>query len=186
MFNLTEENLFDPNDINYHKLIITGYLDPSLEVGSSQDDKAFVTIGFDEESGIYYELDSFIDKMSFSDCIHMMFIKFDHFEHNLIGIEDNFFQRLILDEIRHFEERRNNKLPIIGITNIIPKEARIAQLEELINNNKIKFNKDDPFHKKLIHQLLRFPSKHSKNDGPDALAGSIKVNKKYLKIKEDL
>ena len=96
--------------------------------------------------------------------------------HHIIGVEDNFFQRLLLTEFDRLGKEIGLTLPVKGVTNKVAKEARIISLSPLLERGKIRFIRGHSDQELLIEQLLYFPSKTINDDGPDSLEGAVRLS----------
>jgi len=160
-------------------LVVCGWFDPSIESGGSHDYKAIVTVGLDQEEGIYYVLDAFIKKVSIEQAILTAYRLGQVYHYLVFGVEDNVFQKLLLREFEALGKDLKQTLSYRGVTNLLPKETRIAGLSPLVERGKIRFRRHHSDQDLLVEQLLYFPTPRYHDDGPDALEGAIRLLNYY-------
>jgi predicted phage terminase large subunit-like protein len=168
-------HFYHPDSLKDRNLIVAGFFDPSIENGASADYKAVVTVGWDKNEMVFYVLDAFIQKTSLEMTLNTIFNRHQEFDYRLFGVEDNLFQRLLLNEFDRLAKERQQILPVRGVTNRIAKETRIATLSPLLERGKIRFIRGQSDQNLLIEQMLYFPSNSINDDGPDALEGAIRM-----------
>ena len=161
-----------PTEIAGKQLAVFSFIDASVGAGESADYKALVTVGQDGE-GILYVLDAFIRKCSIDQLLRVAYSRYDEFHAQLIGVEDNAFQKLLLRDFDILAQEKKYYLPIRGVTHNVAKESRIARLSPLVERGIIRFQKGQGDQDLLIEQLLYFPSTTVNDDGPDALEGAV-------------
>jgi predicted phage terminase large subunit-like protein len=170
---------YHPDSLRDKKLIVLGFFDPSLECGASSDYKAFLTIGLAVEEMVFYVMDAFIQKITLENTLRTITNRFKEYGHNVIGVEDNLFQRLLLTEFDRLGKETGLSIPVKGVTNRAAKEARIISMSPLLERGKIRFIRGQSDQELLIEQLLYFPSKTFNDDGPDALEGCVRMHKLF-------
>jgi len=171
---------YHPDALKDKELVIVGFFDPSLEGGASSDYKAVVTVGLAVKEMVFYVMDAFIRKTSLENTLRTTGNRFQEYGHHLIGVEDNFFQRLLLAEFDRLGQELGLALPVKGVTNKVSKETRISSLSPLLERGKIRFIRGHSDQELLIEQLLYFPSRSIHDDGPDALEGAIRLAQRFL------
>ena len=171
-----EDMIFKPNWIQYYSPIeITGKkLDKVMAVDPATgkqtgDYSAIVVVGKDKETGIYYVLDAFADKISDLKLIEKIIEKYQIYQPSKIVFETIAFQEIYKNQVMREASKRGIHLPIKPVKSSVQKEVRIQKLSPLIENGLIKLKENQ---KMLIDQLLEFP-KGSHDDLPDALAFAI-------------
>ena len=174
---LSEEDMvFKPDWIEYYqsleiankRLEIITAVDPAT--GKAKGDySAIITVGKDKDSGIYYVLDAYADKISDLKLIEKIIEKFQIFKPKSIIFEAVAFQEIYKNQVIREASKRGVHLPIKPIKPKVQKEVRIQKLSPLIENGLIKFKENQ---KLLIQQLLEFP-KGSHDDLIDALEMAI-------------
>ncbi|WP_457634735.1 phage terminase large subunit [Persephonella sp.] len=171
-----EDMVFKPDWIEYYqsleiankKLEIITAVDPAT--GKAKGDySAIITVGKDKDSGIYYVLDAYADKISDLKLIEKIIEKFQIFKPKSIIFETVAFQEIYKNQVMREASKRGIHLPIKPIKPKVQKEVRIQKLSPLIENGLIKFKENQ---KLLIQQLLEFP-KGSHDDLIDALEMAI-------------
>lgn len=180
-----EQGLFNEEWLRtYHRseteglsLAVAGFLDPSLGQGESADYKAVVTVGLDASAQVFYVLDAFIRRCSVDALVRAVLTRHARYGYLIFGVEDNLFQRLLLDEFARASREARVVLPLRGVTHRLAKETRLAGLSPLVERGLVRF---DPAHSDqalLIEQLTHFPSPGVHDDGPDALEAAVELLK---------
>jgi predicted phage terminase large subunit-like protein len=166
---------YHPDTLKDKELKVVGFFDPSLESGSSSDYKAVLTVGLAIQEMVFYVMDAFIQKTTMENTLRTIGNRYQQYRHHIIGVEDNFFQRLLLTEFDRLGKEIGLTMPIKGVTHRVAKEARIISLSSLLERGKIRFIRGHSDQELLIEQLLYFPSKTINDDGPDALEGAVRL-----------
>jgi predicted phage terminase large subunit-like protein len=166
---------YHPDSLKDRELVVVGFFDPSLESGAASDYKAFISVGLDRREMVFYVLDAFIQKTSLEQTLNAIYNRHREFSFQVFGVEDNLFQRLLLQEFDRLGRERGQVLPLKGVTHRIAKETRVAGLSPLLERGKIRFIRGHSDQELLVEQLLYFPSRSLHDDGPDALAGAIRL-----------
>jgi len=166
---------YHPSEVAGKPLLTVGYYDPSLETGAASDYKAILTVGLDWQEMIYYVLDAFIKRVSLEQAMSAAYRRHEDFGYLLFGVEDNLFQRLLLKEFEREGVERHKFLPVRGVTSLVAKQTRIGSLSPLVEKGRLRFCRHQGDQDLLIEQLLYFPSSTVHDDGPDALAGALKL-----------
>lgn len=164
---------YHPDSLKDRQLVVVGFFDPSLETGAGADYKACVTVGWDRQGMVFYVMDAFIQKVTLEQTLRAIFNRHQEFSYQILGVEDNLFQRLLLKEFDRLGQERGQLLPLKGVTHRLAKETRVASLSPLLERSKIRFIRGNSDQEVLVEQLLYFPSRTMHDDGPDALAGAI-------------
>ncbi|MGB8993620.1 MAG: phage terminase large subunit [Desulfobaccales bacterium] len=164
---------YHPDSLKDRELVVVGFFDPSLETGAGSDYKAFVTLGWDRQEMVFYVMDAVIQKTTLEQVMRTICNRYQQFGHQLVGVEDNLFQRLLLKEFDRLGAERGQVLPLKGVTHRIAKETRVASLSPLLERGKIRFIRGHSDQELLVEQLLYFPSRTLHDDGPDALEGAV-------------
>ena len=164
---------YHPSELKNRELSVFTFIDPSVGSGENNDYKAIITIG--QCDGIFYVLDAFIKKTSIDGMLRTVYSRFSEFHPQVIGIEDNVFQKLLLREFDAMALLRGQVLPIKGVTHKANKQGRITSLSALVERGVIRFRRNHSDQGLLIEQLLYFPSATVHDDGPDALEAAINL-----------
>jgi len=159
---------YEKDELINKKLEIIMGIDPALGSG---DYSAIVVVAKDDYQN-YYILESIGKKITPDKFIDLILETYLKYKPSIIAIETNVFQKVLKDYLYEKALQRKIVLPIKEVKNTINKESRIAKLSPLIENQKIKFRKEDRL---LIEQLLLFP-KGAHDDLPDALEMAISVS----------
>jgi len=189
---------FDPSDIIFPESIFTFYqegdietlldssevyiyLDPTVNKTKKSDYYALIVLMRHIESGYLFVLHADIEKKPPSHqkdelvryCLkYLKHIKF-------VGVESNGFQVLITDDFKRELRESGIYVPIISVTNNLPKRARISKLEPLIKDGTIQFSKKHL----TLYQQLHLYGIISNDDGPDGLVGAVDlINRKRFKL----
>jgi predicted phage terminase large subunit-like protein len=172
---------YHPDSLKDRRLITVGFFDPSLETGASADYKAFVSMGWSREEMVFYVLDAFIQRTTLEQTIRVIINRHQEYDFQIIGVEDNLFQRLLLKEFDRVSRELGVLLPVKGVTQRLGKETRVAGLAPLLERGKIRFIRGQSDQELLIEQLLYFPSRTLHDDGPDAMEGAIRLARDFGK-----
>ncbi len=164
---------YHPRELAGRTLAVAGFLDPSLGEGEAHDYKAIVTVGLDQGRGVFYVLDAFIRRCSLERMVQAVVLRAQRFSYLVFGVEDNLFQRLLLDEFQRAARQAGVVLPLKGVTHRLAKETRLAGLSPLVERGLVRFRPEHSDQGLLIEQLLHFPSPNLNDDGPDALEGAV-------------
>ena len=89
---------YHPDSLKDRSLVVVGFFDPSLETGATSDYKAFVTVGWDRKEMVFYVMDAVIQKTTLEQVMRTIYNRHQQYGYNLVGVEDNLFQRLLLKE----------------------------------------------------------------------------------------
>ncbi|MGD8561230.1 MAG: phage terminase large subunit [Desulfarculaceae bacterium] len=168
---------YHPSEIEGLKLAVAGFLDPSLGQGEAHDYKAVISLGLDQDQGIFYLLDAFIRRCSIDQLLRAVITRQARHAYLIFGIEDNLFQRLLLEEFARAAKEHRVILPLRGVTHRLAKETRLAGLSPLVERGLIRFMPSHSDQSLLIEQLVHFPSPNVHDDGPDALEGAVSLLK---------
>ncbi len=166
---------YEPEDLAGKELLVVGWYDPSLEVGAGHDYKSIISIGFCAADATYYVLDAYIKRSSLDQAIITAHELHRIYRYSVFGVEDNLFQRLLLKEFAAKSREIGIVLPVRGVGNYLAKETRIAGLSPLVERGNIKFREHHSDQDLLVEQLLFFPQRGMHDDGPDSLAGAVKL-----------
>ena len=164
---------YHPAELGGKELAVAGFLDPSLATGDRGDFKAVVTVGLDRSEQVFYVLDAFIRRCSLDQLMRAVLRRQAKHRYLVFGVEDNVFQRLLLDEFARAAVEAGVTLPLRGVTQRLSKELRLAGLSPLVERGLVRFRPGHSDQDELIEQLLHFPSPNVHDDGPDALEGAV-------------
>lgn len=166
---------YHPDTLKDKDLRVAVFFDPSLESGATADYKAVLTVGLAPQEMVFYVLDAFIQKTTLEKALLTVCNRCREYRPQIIGVEDNFFQRLLLTEFERLGREQGLVLPLKGVTHRVSKEARISALSPLLERAKIRFIRGHSDQEILVEQMLYFPSRTIHDDGPDALEGAIRL-----------
>ncbi|MHB9072453.1 MAG: phage terminase large subunit [Desulfobaccales bacterium] len=169
---------YHPDSLKDRELVVTGFFDPSLETGATSDYKAFITVGWCRREMVFYVMDAVIQKTTLEQVMRTIYNRHQQYGYQVVGVEDNLFQRLLLKEFDRLGVERSQLLPLKGVTHRIAKETRVAGLSPLLERGKIRFIRGHSDQELLVEQLLFFPSRTLHDDGPDALEGAVTLTQK--------
>jgi predicted phage terminase large subunit-like protein len=168
---------YHPAELAGRQLAVAGFLDPSLATGDKGDFKAVITLGLDRSEQVFYVLDAFIRRCSLDQLVRAVLRRQAKHHYLVFGIEDNVFQRLLLDEFARAASEAGVSLPLRGVTQRLSKELRLAGLSPLVERGLVRFRPEHSDQGELIEQLLHFPTPNVHDDGPDALEGAVSLVK---------
>jgi predicted phage terminase large subunit-like protein len=176
-----EEGMFREEWIRYYHpaelrgvpLVTVAYFDPSLETGAASDYKAIITVSLDWQAMVCYVRDAFIRRATLEQCYGVAYSRHEEFGFTLFGVEDNLFQKLLINEFQRQAADRKTWLPVRGVTSKVAKETRVSRLSPLVEKGLIRFERGQGDQDLLIEQLIYFPSRTVHDDGPDALEGAL-------------
>jgi len=134
------------------------------------DYSAIVTVGKDWNTGLYYVLDAYGERISDLKFVEKLIEKYELYKPKKIIFEAQIFQENYKNTIMREASRLGVHLPIKPVKANAPKEVRIKSLEAMIESGLILFKENQ---KLLLKQLEEFP-KGKNDDLPDALAYAIK------------
>ncbi|MCF8033866.1 MAG: phage terminase large subunit [Desulfarculaceae bacterium] len=166
---------YHPAELAGKELAVVGFLDPSLATGERGDFKAVVSVGLDRAAGVFYVLDAFIRRCSLDQLMRAVLRRQARHHYLVFGVEDNLFQRLLLDEFSRAAAEAGVTLPLRGVTQRLSKELRLAGLSPLVERGLVRFRPGHSDQDELIEQLLHFPTPKVHDDGPDALEGAVSL-----------
>jgi len=166
---------YHPDSLKDRDLVVVGFFDPSLETGAASDYKAWITVGWDRQEMVFYVMDAFIQRATLEQTLRAIFNRHRQYGYRLLGVEDNLFQRLLLNEFDRLGKELGMVLPVKGVTHRVAKETRVASLSPLLERGKIRFIRGHSDQELLIEQILYFPSRTLHDDGPDALEGAVRL-----------
>lgn len=166
---------YHPDEIEGKALNVAGFLDPSLAAGESGDYKAVLSVGLDPAEQVFYVLDAYIRRSSIDQLVRAVLTRQARHGYLVFGVEDNLFQRLLLDEFARASREARVVLPLRGVTHRLAKETRLAGLSPLVERGLVRFCPSQGDQALLIEQLLHFPSPTVHDDGPDALEGAVSL-----------
>ncbi len=166
---------YHPGEIEQKNLSKAGFLDPSLAAGESGDYKAVVSVGLDAASQVFYVLDAYIRRSSLDQLMRAVLTRQARHNYLVFGVEDNLFQRLLLDEFSRAARQAQVVLPLRGVTHRLAKETRLAGLSPLVERGLVRFCPSQGDQALLMEQLVHFPSPTVHDDGPDALEGAVSL-----------
>ncbi|MCB2225713.1 MAG: phage terminase large subunit [Desulfarculaceae bacterium] len=166
---------YHPAELGGKELAVAGFLDPSLATGERGDFKAVITVGLDRAAQVFYVLDAFIRRCSLDQLVRAVLRRQQRHQYLVFGVEDNLFQRLLLDEFSRAACEAGVVLPLKGVTQRLSKELRLAGLSPLVERGLVRFRPEHSDQGELIEQLLNFPTPKVHDDGPDALEGAVSL-----------
>jgi predicted phage terminase large subunit-like protein len=163
---------YHPEELKGRSLRIALYADPSSEAGASNDYKAIITLGQDQD-GIYYVLDVFLRKCSVDIFARAFYSRYEEFHPIVCGQEENALGEYAESPFKMIAKEKGYQLPLKGIKHSIAKEARVGRLSVFIERGMIRFRKGHSDQDLLVEQFVYFPSTTVNDDGPDALEGAV-------------
>ncbi|MDR2018558.1 MAG: hypothetical protein LBQ00_06785 [Syntrophobacterales bacterium] len=193
--NFNQEFMNDPKDEDgmfreewiryYHPEELIGkrlrsyiYIDPSMENGASNDYKAIIVLGVDDD-GIMYILESFIRRCSIDMMARVGYSRYEEFRPIGFGMEENALGEFAQSPFRLVAKEKKYILPIRGVKHSVSKESRVSRLSAFVERGIIRFQKGHSDQDLLVEQLIYFPSTTINDDGPDALEGAVAMAEEY-------
>ena len=139
-------------------------VDLAISDKETADYFVLLTIGFEKETGMYYVLDIYRERISFKQQQDVIKLKAEQWQPLKIGIESNAYQKALGSELI-----RTTSLPIRQLVTQKDKVSRAQRRSALFENGKIRIRKDMTV---LIDELCLFPDA-SHDDTFDALDFAI-------------
>jgi len=165
---------YHPEEITGKKLRVYTYLDPSMENHASNDYKAMLTLGADDD-GIIYVRDAFIRHCSIDAMARAGYSRYEEYNPLAFGMEENALGEFAQSPFKLVAVEKKYQLPIKGVKHSVSKEARVSRLSAFVERGIIRFQKGQGDQDLLVEQLIYFPSTTVNDDGPDALEGAVKM-----------
>ena len=149
-----------------------GACDPSLGKRTGQGDYTAIIILYRlERSEINYVIAADIARRRPADTIQRIIEYARLYDFENFAVEGNNFQELMIEELERQASAANVQLPIETVTNRSNKQSRIANLEPVVSQGRVRFCRR---HQLLMDQLRQYPfGVH--DDGPDALEMAVTV-----------
>ena len=163
---------YHPEEIINRHLRNYIYTDPSMESGASNDYKAIITLGKDDE-GIMYVLDAFLRHCSIDTMARVGYSRYEEFRPVGFGLEENALGEFAQSPYKLVAKEKHYQLPIKGIKHATNKEARVGRLSAFVERGILRFRKGHSDQDLLVEQLIFFPTSTVNDDGPDALEGAV-------------
>lgn len=163
---------YHPDELKGRALRVVSFIDPSSESGASNDYKALITLGMDNE-GIIYCLDAFIRKCSVDTLVRVTYSRYEEFHPLIVGQEENALGEYAGKPFEYAAKDKGYQLPIRGLKHHISKEARVGRLSVFVERGILRFCKGHSDQGLLVEQMIYFPSTTVHDDGPDALEGAV-------------
>ncbi|MBS0263905.1 MAG: terminase family protein [Planctomycetes bacterium] len=144
--------------------------DPAL--GKQHGDAAaIVFVGL---SGGLYWVDAVVERLSPEAAVGVAIDLAQRYLPHCVVLEANLFQSLLAPEFdRQCRERRAPPLPMVLVSQSVPKTSRISRLGPLFMQGLVRLVRS-PGCAELVRQLRRFPAR-GWDDGPDALELAIRM-----------
>ena len=165
-----EEMWFDdwPSDL----ILRTIAVDPSKGKDAKHGDySATVLLGRCREGRLWCEGHLF--RQNAEQLIGTILDAYDAFRADAVVVEANQFQELLAVDLDKAARKRGMPLPVVPITNNVPKIVRIRRLGPYLAQRSIRF-RATPGTRLLVQQMRDFPvGEH--DDGPDALEGALRA-----------
>ena len=177
-FKLESMHTIAKDELNMEKAEAYGFCDPGLGV---TDFSAIVTILKYNRSWVVFHAD--LSLAADSELIDLIINHHAFFHYQSFGIEANSLGKAKRDKgycnfelvLRARQAEKGVAVPYNLVWHTAPKLARINSIEPFYSNGQLQFlsswNQDYP---ELIKQLIQFPLADH-DDGPDALAGCVKL-----------
>lgn len=170
-------DIFDSKYFKYYEQLppgLTYYQGVDLAATKEGDYFVICTVGKNEETGEYYVVDVFRDRISLAQQIEKILWKADQYNPVKIGIESVGYQAALANEVQ-----RQAPLPIVQIQNKIDKVTRAKRLSVLFENGLIYLPDRESI---LVDELKAFP-RGEHDDCVDALEMAISLSQSRLNWK---
>lgn len=176
------ERIFAESELRYYeeaefaalqaqqRTFCVGFVDPALG-GERGDETAIVVLACDQATGRLYVREAELSRRRPHEVVAAVHEAHARHQTLAFGVEANFYQQMLKDEIDRESDRRRSYLPAMAIVQSVRKELRILRLQPLLARGQVLFRRDQ---RRLIEQLLDFPQA-AHDDGPDALEGAVSV-----------
>lgn len=149
-----------------------GACDPSLGKRMGQGDyTAIIILYHHERSEINYVIAADIARRRPAGTIERIIEYARLYDFENFAVEGNNFQELLVENLERAARAANVQLPIETVTNRSNKMSRIASLQPLVSQGRVRFCRR---HHLLMDQLRQYPS-GVHDDGPDALEMAVTV-----------
>ena len=164
-------------DFSDPRFIFVGSNDPSLGKNKKSDTSSIFALAKDLKTGYIYVVIADIAKRKPDQIIEDAIensrrLKRDYKRpYYQFGVETVQFQYYFAEIMRQKSAEVGEYLPIIEITSVQNKEARIQSLQPFVKNGYVKFSCK---HKTLLKQLFEYPMGKN-DDGPDGLEMGVKL-----------
>lgn len=168
---------YSPEEIIGKPLRIYTAIDPSMENGASNDYKAIITIGMDDD-GIIYVLDAFIRRCSIDTMARVGYSRYEEFRPLGFGMEENALGEFAQSPFKLVAVEKKYQLPIHGVKHTTAKEGRVGRLSAHVERGIIRFQKGHSDQDLLVEQIIYYPSTTVNDDGPDALEEAVDMAEK--------
>jgi predicted phage terminase large subunit-like protein len=153
------------------------YVDPSMGKSDKSDYSAIIMIAVD--IGGKFWIDADIQRRPASRIVEDAIGWHSRFRPEALGCETNAFQELLGPMLQAEAIRQGEDVFYVGASNAIDKKVRIRRLTPHLAYGDLRFKRNSPGVNLLLEQLRGFPS-HKHDDGPDALAGAVKLAKDIM------
>ncbi|KON31575.1 hypothetical protein AC477_04090 [miscellaneous Crenarchaeota group-1 archaeon SG8-32-1] len=153
------------------RIVVLGTCDPSIGKSQKSDYSAIVTVFLDKSNNDIYVIDADVGRWKVNTLIERILLHHKNRRYIVFGYENNAAQ----EWLGEFIKKSSKLIPIEPITNLKPKEARIAKLIVYIELGKVKLSKRLG---ELVRELNHYPNA-SHDDALDALAMAIDLAESY-------
>lgn len=179
MFHFWDNEFADEAALRKHfgqDLEIVGAWDPSVGSNPTRGDySAIILLAKHRPTEVCYVIAADIARRTPPDAIKKIIEHLRLVPAKRISVEDNGFQKMVIEELRIQLGICNMQTYIHRCTNHDNKVARISMLQTAIAQGRIRFSRRHPL---LLEQLRQFPlGKH--DDGPDALQMAWEASKDW-------
>jgi predicted phage terminase large subunit-like protein len=156
----------------------TMFVDPSMGKTDKSDYSAIIMVAADERGDYYIDAD--LERRPADKIVADAVTWHAQFRPQALGCEINSFQELFEPMFYREAQEQGEEIFFVGAHHHIAKLVRIRQLTPHLSRGELKFKRNSPGIAILIEQMRAFPA-HKHDDGPDALAGAIKLTKDLLR-----
>jgi len=154
---------------------VGAFLDPSGKSAETNDYKAIVVVGRDDETRLMDVLHAWIRHATVNEMWRMVWQIDEEFACGM-GVEINMFEDFLLDSYRAYAEKAGRYVHLMKEHHATDKIARIVnRISPLVEFGKLRFVKGHSDQDLLVEQLIYILDQNINDDGPDALEGAISL-----------
>lgn len=148
-------------------------IDPSAGEKEQSDFIGIADVGIDKEGRIFPGriLET---KITFRQLIKTIFALADHLSPVKIGVEVNFYQKVLKQELDRINREERHYLPFAEQRTVKDKVTRFLSLSAIVEAGLLWLEEGNPEHVKLLNQMLEFPD-GAHDDLIDALDFAIQA-----------
>jgi hypothetical protein len=166
---------YHPDILKDRQLLVAGFFEPSLEIGTGAGYRAVVTVGWDLRQLIFYVMEAFIRRGTLEEALRSICHRHRRCPYEILGVADSLFQGLLFQEFERLGREEGGGPPLQEVSPRLAGESRVAALSTLLARGRIRFIRGHSDQDLLVEQLLYFPSRALGDHGPETLAGAVSL-----------